>query len=88
MPVVIMSVSLSKPYAEWKEAFDSAEPLRRAAGMEVIYVGHPLEDAQTARIVQRVASMEAMAQWVKDNAHRIKESGAVPDSIEVVACTD
>ena len=88
MPVVIMSASLSKPYAEWKEAFDAGESLRRAAGMEVIYVGHPLEDAQTARIVQRVASMEVMAQFVKDNAHLIKESGVVPDSIEVVPCTD
>lgn len=56
--------------------------------MEVIYVGHELKDAQTARIVQRVASVETMAQFVKDNAHLIKESGALPESIELTPCTD
>jgi hypothetical protein len=88
MPVVIMSVSLSKSYTEWKKAFDSAEPVRRAAGMQVIYVGHELKDPQTARIVQRVASLETMAQFVKDNADLIKESGALPDTIEVTPCSD
>ena len=40
MTKVLISIEISKPYAHWKNVFDSLESERTKVGIKNIYVGH------------------------------------------------
>ena len=88
MPVVVINATTSKTYREWKEVFDSVEDQRKAAGIEVLYVGHALENEQHVHAVQRVSSKEVFMRLMDENRHVIEASGVDPSSVSVTVCTD
>ena len=40
MAKVLISIEISKPYAHWKNVFDSLESERQKVGIKKIYVDH------------------------------------------------
>ena len=88
MPVVVINATTSKTYRESKEVFDSVEDQRKAAGIEVLYVGHALENEQHVHAVQRVSSKEVFMRLMDENRHVIEASGVAPSSVSVTVCTD
>ena len=88
MPVFVINATTSKTYREWKEVFDSVEAKREAAGIEVLYVGHALENEQQVLHVQRVSSKEVFMRLMDENRDVIAASGVDPSSVSVTVCTD
>ena len=88
MPVVVINATTSKTYREWKEVFDSVEDQRKAAGIEVLYVGHALENEQHVHAVQRVSSKEVFMRLMDENRHVMKDAGVDPSSVSMTVCTD
>lgn len=88
MPVIINTATTSKTYREWKEVFDSVDDSRTAAGIEVLYVGHAIENEHELHVVQRVLSIEAFSTWMENNHDAIASSGADSSSVSVTVCTD
>jgi len=48
MAKVLISIEISKPYAHWKNVFDSLESERAKVGIKNIYVGHEAGNEKNA----------------------------------------
>lgn len=88
MPVFIINATTSKTYREWKEVFDSVEAARSETGIEVLYVGHALDNEQQVHHVQRASSKEAFFGFMEQNRDVIAAAGVDPSSLSLTVCTD
>lgn len=90
MPKVVITFEISKPYSEWKSAFDNHAAARLEAGIETVYIGHELDNEQTIRGVMSVPSMEALGEFMQrpENVKVIKESGHRPETTVAIPCSD
>ena len=88
MPVIINTATTSKTYCEWKEVFDSVDDSRTVAGIEVLCVGHALENDHERHVVQRVISIDAFTARMDNNREVIASSSVDPSSVALTVCTD
>ena len=79
MEKVLISFEISKPYAHWKNVFDSIESERQKVGIKKIYVGHEAGNEKKCHILFEVPNPEVLKKFISNpkNAARMNESGHI-----------
>jgi len=79
MAKVLISIEISKPYAHWKNVFDSLESERAKVGIKNIYVGHEAGNEKKCYILFEVPNPEVLKKFMSDpkNAARMNEAGLI-----------
>ena len=88
MPVVFLKATIEKPYEHWVEIFDGHREAQEAAGFGLLYRGHEVEDPTSIRVVFSAPSVEALQQFMQEQAGDIADSGHVLGSEEIIVCAD
>ena len=90
MEKVLISIEVSKPYAHWKNVFDSLESERVKVGIKNIYVGHETENEKKCYILFEVSNPEVLKKFMSDskNAARMNEAGLIRESSKITFCSD
>ncbi|EJL30813.1 Protein of unknown function (DUF3764) [Caulobacter sp. AP07] len=85
--LLVVKLSLSKPFAHWAERFDQHSQARAAAGIEDVF-RHPVIGEQAAVYAVRTTTPRAVHDMIYDPAVRghIEESGFVIGSEQILVC--
>ena len=67
-PVLAIISHPVKNYAAWRVVYDSAEPIRQAAGVTAAEVFHDPKDANNMVIIHRFPSLDSMQKFLSDPA--------------------
>ena len=90
MAKVLISIEISKPYAHWKNVFDSLESERAKVAIKNIYVGHKAGNEKKCYILFEVSNPEVLKKFMFDpkNAARMNEAGLIRESSKITVCSD
>ena len=90
MAKVFISTEISKPYAHWKNVFDSLESERTKVGIKKIYVGHEAGNEKKCYILFEVPNPKVLKKFMFDpkNAARMNEAGLIRESSKITVCSD
>lgn len=85
--LVIVKVPLLKPFAFWKERFDSHRVARQAGGIEDVFA-HPVIGEQAAVYAVKTSTPRAVHDMIYDEAVRpmIEESGFAVGREMITVC--
>ena len=90
MTKVLIIIEISKPYAHWKNVFDSIESERQKVGIIKIYVGHEAGNEKKCYILFEVPNPEVLKKYMSDPKHatRMNEAGLIRESSKITVCSD
>ena len=85
--MLIVKLTLNKPFVHWVERFDAHNDARRAAGIETVF-RHPMIGEQAVVYAVRTRTPRAVHDMIYDTEHRqsIEESGFVIGSEIIWVC--
>ena len=74
---------INNDFFEWEQAFYSAQPMARNAGIIELFHGRTDEDPQVCIVLAKVSSKEAMDEFFANAKDAVAASGHILESTEV-----
>jgi len=74
---------INNDFFEWEQAFYSAQPMARNAGIIELFHGRTDEDSQVCIVLAQVSSKEAMDEFFANAKDAVAASGHILESTEV-----
>ena len=84
----LIKFKISNDFSEWEQAFYSAQPMARSAGIIELFHGKTEDDPQTCFVLCHVPSKEVMDKFFEDAGEQVANSGHILESTEVTMLTN
>ena len=84
----LIKFKINNDFSEWEQAFYSAQPMARKAGIIELFHGMTEDDPQTCFVLAHVTSKEAMDNFFKNAGEEVAKSGHILESTEVTMLTN
>ena len=79
----LIKFKISNDFSEWEQAYYSAQPMARQAGIVELFHGRCDDDPQTCFVLCHVPSKEVMDQFFAEAGEQVVKSGHILESTEV-----
>jgi len=79
----LMKFRISNDFFDWEQAFYSAQPMARNAGIIEIFHGRTDEDPQVCMVLAQISSKGAMEEFFENAKDAVAASGHILETTEI-----